>query len=88
MDNQKTEWKYDGTLWDFIEIVQWSLVMREVMDHKKDELWTIMASPELVRNAADEYGITYQAVADEMVRCGRDAQTMLELIRGFENDEN
>lgn len=40
----------------------------------------IVSSPERVRAAADQYGMTWRAIAREMVRCGNDAMSILDIL--------
>lgn len=78
MDRQ--EWRWEGGLWDFIEIVQWAFVFHRLGREQPDGWNDIVSSPERVRSAADGYGMTYQAIAREMVRCGNDAMNMLDIL--------
>ena len=74
-------WKWDseeGTLWDFIEIVQWTLVLHRLGREKSGGIYDIACSPKLTKEKAEEYGMDLYAVAKSMAECGRDAVDLIE----------
>ena len=77
-------WKWDseeGTLWNFIEIVQWTLVLRRLGREKSDRIYDIACSPKLTQEKAEEYGMDLYAVAKSMAECGRDAGHSTDPVR-------
>ena len=84
----RDEWRWKGGLWDFIEIVQWAFVFQRLGQERPDCLSDIITSPRQVRATADEYGMTYRAIAREMVRCGNDAMKLLDIIEARRAGEN
>ncbi len=81
------EWHWDGGLWSFIEIVQWAFVFHKLGKEKPPGWYDIMTSPDRVRAKAEEYSMTWKAIAREMVRCGNDALSMLS-IRNAQDTED
>lgn len=84
----RDEWRWKGGLWDFIEIVQWALVFQRLGQERPDSLSDIITSPRRVQATADEYGMTYRAIAREMVRCGNDALSMLDILDARRAEED
>ena len=77
MENK--EWSWDGSIWEFIETIKWSLVLLR-LGREKPESWTdILNNPDLVKKKAAEYGMNNWAISKEMVRIGTDAIKMLEI---------
>lgn len=74
----RKEWRWEGGLWSFIEIVQWALVFHRLGKEDMPGWNDIMTSPERVRAKAEEYGMTWKAIAREMVRHGSNALSMLD----------
>ena len=81
------EWRWEGDLWSFIEIVQWALVFHQLGKEPSPELSEIMISPERVRSKAEEYGMTWRAIAKEMIRCGNDALSMLDVLNSQHTED-
>ena len=77
---EQKEWQWTGSLWSFIEIVQWALVFHKLGIEKPQKWNEIMASPELVLSKAEEYGMTQRAVAIEMIKCGNAAIKLLDCL--------
>jgi hypothetical protein len=79
------EWKFDGSMWEFIDIMKWSLVVREARRRGEENCFEIMCTPELIEIKSEEYGITVPRIAEEMVRIGGDMIDLLnaadEMIR-------
>lgn len=74
------DWKWEGTLWDFVDVVQWAMLMhRLAQDHVPDK-GRILSNPDLARERAEAYGITRRAVVREMLRIGRDAEAMFKAM--------
>ncbi len=73
-------WHWEGTLWVFIEIIQWAFVYHRLGKEQPKDWIDIITSPERVRAKAAEYGMTWRAIAREMVRCGNDAMGMLDIL--------
>lgn len=70
-------WRWNGTIWDFVAVIQWALVYREVGLQKRPDFATIMSSPELVKEEAVKLGITEEAIVREMLRIGKDASGLM-----------
>jgi hypothetical protein len=81
------EWRWEGDLWSFIEIVQWALVFHQLGKEPSPDFSEIMASPEGVRSKAEEYGMTWRAIAKEMIRCGNDAMSMLDALNAQHTED-
>ncbi len=84
---KRKEWHWNGSLWCFIEIVQWALVFHKLGTEKPPKWNEIMASPELVLTKAEEYGMTKRAIAMEMIKCGNDAIKLLNINEPQQTDE-
>jgi hypothetical protein len=77
-------WKFDGSMWDFLEYMLWYLVVEEAKKRGEENIGKLMITPELIRSKGDEYGITFKAIAYEMVRIGGNAVRLLELADKLE----
>ena len=84
---EQKEWHWNGSLWSFIEIVQWALVFHRLGTEKPPKWNEIMASPELVLSKAEEYGMTLRTIAMEMVKCGNAAIKLLDCMGARQTDE-
>lgn len=71
-----SDWRWDGTLWDFVEIVQWAMVFHTVAKNNEPDAWKAVSDPKLVREYEDKHGITRRAVVSEMLRIGNDGANM------------
>lgn len=74
------EWCWDGTIWDFAEIVQWAFVFRQLGKDKPVGWSEMVSNPEMIKQKAAEYGITLRAVTHEMLRIGTDLKNMYAAI--------
>ena len=84
------QWKWKGTLWDFVDTVQWAMLMSELAEEKKSDLGAIMSSPDRVRQEANARGITRRAIVREMLRIAQDGMEMYRIIdeKGGESDDS
>ena len=85
------DWKWDGTLWDFVEIVQWAFVFKKLSKEHHEDCYKIVTDPKKKKKKAEEYGMTLYAISKEMVEHGNEAIEMLELIekrKRAEQDES
>ena len=80
-------WKFDGSIWEFLGTVQWALVFRELGRSGHRHVLEIVSKPDQVEAAAQEYGITYHALVNEMQRISKDALRMFAILDAFEDDE-
>ena len=80
MNREKHKWHWEGSIWYFLDIVQWAFVYHKVGTEKPDNWTEIMRNPELVKQKAEEYGMTYDAIIDEMLRIGKDGKNMLRIL--------
>lgn len=79
-------WRFDGTLWEFVETVQWVLVLRQLKKADRPDIAEIVVSPEKIEAAAEEYGITMRATVNEMLRISKDALNMYRAIDAQQKD--
>ena len=84
------QWKWKGTLWDFVDTAQWAMLIHELAEEKKTDLRAIMSSPDRVRHEANERGITRRSVVREMLRIAQDGMEMYRIIdeKGGESDDS
>ena len=71
-----SEWKWTGTLWDFVDIVQWAVAFHTIARNHEPDGWKIVSNPDLVREYEDRLGITRRAVVKEMLRIAQDGANM------------
>ena len=71
------EWRWDGTIWDFAEVVQWALVFRQLSKDKPAGWSQMVSDPIMIEQKAEEYGMTFRAITDEMQRIGADLDRMM-----------
>ena len=74
------EWCWDSSIWDFVETIQWTLVFRQLSKEKPLGWSKMVSDPKIVEQKANEYGMTYRAITNEMLRIGRDLNNMLDII--------
>jgi len=74
------EWRWDSSIWDFVETIQWTLVFRQFSKEKPLGWSKMVSDPKIVEQKANEYGMTYRAITNEMLRIGRDLNNMLDII--------
>jgi len=82
------EWHWDGSIWDFAEVVQWALVFRQLSKDKPAGWSKMVSDPKMMEQKANEYGMTLRAVTDEMLRIGDSLKRMYEIMdKRAENEE-
>ena len=72
----KQEWKYNGSVWDFIDMVKWSVVAQYLVRKERDDVVDILRNPEDIKKFAEQMGITDRAMADELRRIGEKAERL------------
>lgn len=72
-----TEWHWDGSIWDFIETIQWTLVFMQLSKDKPEGWSEMVSAPKTIKKKAAEYGMPFRAITDEMLRIGSDLNNML-----------
>ena len=60
------EWRWDGSIWDFAETIQWALVFRQLGKDRPAGWSEMVSDPKMIEQKANEYGITLRAVTDEI----------------------
>ena len=70
------EWKYDDTLWDFIDMIKWCIVGLKLLDDDNDDLLEILRNPKLVEKEALTFGLTDRVAAEEILRIGEKANNL------------
>ena len=82
------KWHWDGSIWDFAEVVQWALVFRQLSKDKPAGWSKMVSDPKMMEQKANEYGMTLRAVTDEMLRIGDSLKRMYEIMdKRAENEE-
>ena len=81
------QWKFDGSIWEFLGTVQWALVFRELGRSGRRHVLEIASKPDQVEAAAQEYGITYRVLANEMQRISKDALRMFAILDASKDEE-
>ena len=82
------KWHWDGSIWDFAEVVQWALVFRQLSKDKPAGWSKMVSDPKMMEQKAEEYGITLRAVTDEMLHIGDSLKRMYEVMdKRAENEE-
>ena len=74
------DWRWEGTLWDFVDIVQWAMLMHILSERHEADTWNILSNPSLVREKADSFGLTRRAIVSELLRIGTDGEAMFKAI--------
>lgn len=74
------EWRWDSSIWDFVETIQWTLVFRQLSKEKLLGWSKMVSDPKIVEQKANEYGMTYRAITNEMLRIGGHLKNMLDII--------
>lgn len=74
------EWRWDGSIWDFAETIQWALVFRQLSKDRPAGWSAMVSDPKMIEQKANEYGITLRAITDEMLRIGTDLKNMYAII--------
>lgn len=66
------EWHWNGTTNGFIEVVQWAFTFRQLSKDRPAGWMDISSNPQMMEQKADEYGMTFDALASEMLRIAQD----------------
>lgn len=74
------KWRWNGSIWDFAEVVQWALVFRQLSKDTTAGWSNMVSDPKMIEQKADEYGIALRAVTSEMLRIGDSLKRMYEII--------
>lgn len=62
------EYKFDGSAYEFLGIMRWSLVARQMLkDHRKD-CSDVLKDSDKVGEVADEYGMDGYVLIKELIR--------------------
>lgn len=62
------EYKFDGSAYEFLRIMRWSLVARQMLkDHRKD-CSDVLKDSDKVGEVADEYGMDGYVLIKELIR--------------------
>lgn len=62
------EYKFDGSAYEFLGIMRWSLVARQMLkDHRKD-CSDVLRDSDKVGEVADEYGMDGYVLIKELIR--------------------
>lgn len=66
--NNKTEqWHFNGSIWEFVKVVQWALVFRQLIIDDRIMDWSEIGSNEKkLKQTAADYGITYRNISEDM----------------------
>ena len=78
------KWRYDGKVWDFIDMIKWCIVARELAEENADNLIDVLKSPEKVKQKACALGLSDRAVAEEILSIGEKTRR---LFRDFDEEE-
>lgn len=81
------EWRWNGTIWDFAEFVQWALVFRQLSKDKPAGWSQMVSNPKMIEKKAEEYGMTFRAITDEMLRIGTNLDRMMSITEKKEDSE-
>lgn len=75
---ERKDYKFEGSLYEFLGIVQWSLTVRQAHKDGREDGFDIATNPKKNLEAAEEYGITTENLIKELVRLGREAEDSVE----------
>lgn len=64
-------WRWNGSVWDFMATIQWALVCHELGVQQRPNLAKVITSPERVAAEAEKLGLTEEAIAEEMIWIGK-----------------
>ena len=74
------EWRWNGSIWDFAEVVQWALVFRQLSKDKPAGWIDMVSDPKMIEQKANEYGMTLRAVSNEMLRIAESLERMYAIM--------
>lgn len=72
-DSDQEPWSWDGSLWEFVDAVQWSCVCLKMYKDGCQNLSDVVSNSKLWQEQATKYGMTDGAVIREMLRLGSEA---------------
>ena len=61
-----SEWRFNGTPWEFINLVRHACVVYECVREKRKDVLDVLTNDAIFQKTAEEYGITYDVVKSEM----------------------
>lgn len=62
------EYKFDGNAYEFLGIMKWSLVARQMQKENRKDRFDVLTNPDKVEEAAEEYGMDDYALIKELIR--------------------
>lgn len=62
------EYKFDGNAYDFLWLMKWSLVARQMLKENRKGHFSILTDSEKVQEAAEEYGMDDFVLINELIR--------------------
>jgi len=68
MKHANADWTFNGTKEEFIDLVRWAMVLREMKQDGTEGRFRTANSPAQAAQMAERYGITPAAVLNEMKR--------------------
>lgn len=65
--NENRAWHFDSSAWEFVKVVQWALVFRQLIIDDRIMDWSEIGSNEKkLKQTAADYGITYRNISEDM----------------------
>ena len=74
MKHANANWTFNGTKEEFIDLVRWAMVLREMKQDGTEGRFRTANSPAQAAQMAERYGITPSAVLNEMKRIVAEAE--------------
>lgn len=71
------EYKFNGNVQYFVGIMKWSLVVHQMQEDGRTDLYDVMTKPDKIEEVAKEYGINTITLLKELVRFGKEAKDVL-----------
>lgn len=74
----KKEYKCPYSLYHFLGIMKWSLVVRQMQEDNRKDIYDAMVNPDKIEEVAGEYGINQYSLIKELIRFADEAKNTLE----------
>lgn len=89
---KKDEYKCPYSLYHFLGIMKWSLVVRQMDEDNREDRFEAMTNPDKIEEVDEEYGINSYTLMKELIRFADEAKQSIEYnlheISKEEDDED
>lgn len=72
------KFKFQKDVQYFLGVMKWSLVALQMQEDNRENMLEILTKPDKIDEVAQEYGMDYITLLQELVRLGKEAEDVLD----------